>query len=274
MAAADRAKIDSLPYLDFEVRAFWAVFVIAFLAVAAWESRRPRRRPAASTEYRWAVHGILLFGGGFVQSLILRVTPVAVAVYAAQTGWGRWQAAHVPVAARWVAAVLLLDLVHYLAHRGFHSFASLWRIHEVHHSDTDYDVSTAVRFHPLEMILGKAAYVAGVVALAAPPGAVLASELITALLNVFTHANASLPAGVERLLRTFLITPDLHRIHHSTSMAEQNRNYGQTFVIWDLLFGTYAASAAAGLAGPTGVEGHSGSNQLLDLLADPFRSRA
>lgn len=260
--------------IENEVRAIWALFVIAFLAVAVWESRRPRRQLVSPTERRWAAHGILLFGGGIFQSLLLRLTPAGFAMAAAGSAWGRWQDAHVPWAARWIVALLALDLVRYVTHRCFHAVGALWRIHEVHHSDRDFDVSTAGRFHPLEVLLGKALYVGAIVMLAAPPVAVIAAELLTDLLNVVSHANASLPPPVEAVVRRVFITPDLHRIHHSLSMAEQNRNFGQALVFWDRLFGTFQPYSAHGAAMATGVEGNAGSNRLWDLVADPFRAKS
>lgn len=144
-----------------------------------------------------------------------------------------------PWSLRFIAAVVLLDLVRYLAHRAFHAVGFLWRIHEVHHSDPDYDVSTAIRFHPLEVVLDQLVFLLAVAVLAPPVAAVFASELLTTAINFFSHANGSLHRWAERMLGWGIITPGIHRIHHSVEITDQSKNFGQTFCWWDRLFGTF-----------------------------------
>ena len=122
----------------------------------------------------------------------------------------------------------------------------LWRVHEVHHSDPDYDVSTAARFHPIEVVSVQGAYLAAVALLAPPPIAVFLSELLTVVLNLFAHANASFPRKVEKCLGIVFMTPDVHRIHHSADEADHSRNFGQTFIWWDRIFGTYLSQPRVG----------------------------
>jgi sterol desaturase/sphingolipid hydroxylase (fatty acid hydroxylase superfamily) len=175
-----------------------------------------------------------------------------------------------------VAAVLLLDLSHYGIHRAFHAVPLLWRIHEVHHSDPDYDVSTAARFHPLEVVLARGGYLAAVVLLAPPPIAVFVSEALTVVFNFFAHANVSLPRQGGKLLGLVFITPDLHRIHHSADSADHSRNYGQTFAWWDRLFGTCLNEPNVGTERmTTGISGlrNAGSLRLGFVLKRPFESR-
>lgn len=262
-----------LPWIRMEVTAYWVVFVTAFLAVAIWESLRPKSTLSIPAEGRWAAHALLLGVGAVLQSLVLRATPLVVAASAAENPWGILNRPGTPLAAQFLGAILLLDLVRYFTHRLFHSVSILWRMHEVHHSDPDYDVSTAARFHPLEIIVAKAIYVGSILILAPPVMAVFFAGLHTALLNLFVHANASLPSSVERLLRGAIITPDLHRLHHSEEILKQNRNFGQTFVWWDRLFGTYLPAGP----GPwrTGVKDVSPERAMIlkFMLAEPFWMR-
>ena len=260
-----------MAWMRLEGAAYWTLFVATFLAIAIWESFQPRSRLSVPAEQRWGRHGILLAISGVLMTAVLRASPVLVAAGAAGSRYGLLNQPWLPFPLRSVLAVLLLDLALYASHRTFHSFYWLWRVHEVHHSDVDYDVSTAARFHPLEVILVRGFYL-GVVALAAaPPEAAFAAELLMVVLNLFAHANASLPAWCERPLRTVFITPDLHRIHHSEDAAEQTRNFGQTFSIWDRLFGTYAAGIQVEATGVKGVPG--GRPRVGMLLAAPFQRR-
>jgi sterol desaturase/sphingolipid hydroxylase (fatty acid hydroxylase superfamily) len=260
-----------MPWTKFEVSALWAVIVVAFLIMGIWEGARPRQPLTMAAERRWGRHGILLLLGGLVQAVIFRVSPLVVAVAVAGNPWGWLNRPWQPFAVQFVAAILMLDLVRYLTHRLFHANRFLWRIHEIHHSDPDYDVSTAARFHPLEIVFAKALYLAGIAVLAPPLAAVFFSELHTGLLNVVAHANVAIPPRVERLLRAVLITPDLHRLHHSEDAAHHNRNFGQTFVWWDRLFGTYLPGGDAAVT--PGVRGVRPEIGVLALIAEPFRRR-
>jgi sterol desaturase/sphingolipid hydroxylase (fatty acid hydroxylase superfamily) len=240
--------------------------------VAIWESFLPQRKLSQTAERRWSRHGILFAICAAVNMAVLRLTPVAVAALVADSRYGVLNRAWLPDAVRFAATILLLDLLQYSVHRTLHRVGFLWRIHAVHHSDPDYDVSTSARFHPLELIVTQGALL-GTVALLAPPVlAVLVTELLRVALNLAEHANASLPAGVERIVRLFLVTPDLHRIHHSEDEGEQGSNLGQIFPWWDRLFGTYLAYAAKGRNFVTGLRGfqNSASMGVGFMLAEPF----
>jgi sterol desaturase/sphingolipid hydroxylase (fatty acid hydroxylase superfamily) len=261
--------------MRFEGPAYWGLFVVAFLAVAVWETWRPGRPLAWPVERRWGCHGLLFAVTAVVQTTVLRLSAVVVAVAVAGSHWGILNRPWLPFAVRSAAAVLLLDLAHYLTHRAFHAVYPLWRIHEVHHSDPDYDVSTGARFHPIETVLTQGAYLAVVAALAPPPVAVFAAELLTILMNFFVHANAALPGWAERALRYVIVTPGLHRIHHSEEVVEQSRNFGQTFSFWDRAFDTYLPAANAGGSMVTGIKGlqNETSLRLWFTLREPFRRR-
>jgi len=254
----------------------WTLFVVTFLAMATWESFRPVRRLAWPAERRWSRHAILLLISGIAMTAAFRISPVLLAAATANSRFGILNREWIPFVVRCGATILLLDLVTYATHRAFHSVPLLWRVHEVHHSDPDYDVSTAARFHPIEVVLVQGAHLVMILLLAPPPIAVFASGLFTVVLNLFVHANASLPRWAELPLRRVFITPDLHRIHHSEDIVEQGRNLGQTFIWWDRLFGTYASRALDLDGGRIGLKGlqNEQSLGLGFMLAEPFQSRA
>jgi sterol desaturase/sphingolipid hydroxylase (fatty acid hydroxylase superfamily) len=256
--------------------AYWTLFVTVFFAVSTWESYHPRGELSSPPERRWSRHAMLLFISAVVQTAIFRMSPVVVAVLSEGNRFGLLNRPGLPFVLRCLLALLIIDLAHYITHRAFHSFSWLWRIHEVHHSDPDFDVSTAGRFHPLEVVLTHGFTLAVIVLLAAPPLAVFAAQLTGAAINLFVHANASLPAGLDRVLRRVFVTPNMHRIHHSEEIREQSTNLGQIFGWWDRLFGTYLADASAGEKGiVTGIKGMQNDRSLHIgmMLAAPFKAR-
>jgi len=264
-----------MPNIRVEAAVYWTLFVAAFLAAAAWESFRPQRHLDVPAERRWTKHGLLFIVSTAVSGIMLRVSPVVMAQMVEGSRFGILNQPWLPYALRFIAGILLLDLVNYGTHWTFHHVAWLWRVHQVHHSDPEYDVSTGARFHPLELLLTKGAYLGMVAALAPPVAAVIVAELLTVAVNFFVHANASLPAWAEKITRAVLVTPDLHRIHHSVEISEQQSNYGQTFPWWDRLFGTYTPQyAAAPGSFATGLR-DAGEGDNLDLgamLTEPFRN--
>ena len=267
-----------MPWFKFEGPSVWIVIVATFLILGMWESWRPRRPLAMAADGRWGRNGLLLLAGIILQAAVLRLGPVAAAAAAAamvaNSPWGLLNRPTLPFAVQFVSAILLLDLVHYFTHRLFHAVGFLWRIHEVHHSDADYDVSTAARFHPLEVIIAKGLYFAAIAILAPPLSAVFFAEIHTGLFNVFVHANIALPPRWEGALRWAFLTPDLHRVHHSVDVRDQNRNFGQSFIWWDRLWTTYLPQSTTGDPAPlTGVGGAPPDVNLWALIAAPFRQR-
>src|SRR5437016_5616718 len=218
-----------------EAAAYGALFVVIFLAAAVWESFRPNRRLAVGAGRRWANHGLLLVVTSALSAIVFRVSPVVLAQMVGDARWGVLNKLWLPYPLRFLAGILVLDLVHYCTHWTFHHVSWLWRVHQVHHSDSEYDVSTAARFHPLELVLTKGAYMGVVAAFAPPAFAVLAAELLTLAIDFFVHANASLAPWAEKTIGAVFVTPDLHRIHHSMEISEQQSNLGQTFPWWDRL---------------------------------------
>ncbi len=227
-----------MDWLRISGTAYWCVFVVSFLGVAGWESLRPRRLLSEAVERRWGRHGGLL-AASMVLLVLVPVSPVLLAATVSGSPYGALNRPWLPYIVRLLLALLLLDLVRYLAHRAMHSFQLLWRVHQVHHSDRDFDVSTSVRAHPLEVLFFRATTLAAVAVLAPPLAAVIAADLLSAFESFFSHANASLPDGVQRFLGRFLYTADSHRVHHSVEYWMQNRNFGDIFPWWDQLFGTY-----------------------------------
>ena len=248
------------------------LLLLAFVIFALWETFRPRRTLSGSTGRRWAHHAILSVAGSFSIIWIYRVSGLVVASSVAGSEYGLLNREILPFGVRFVLSVLLLDLFRYGQHYMYHALSVLWRIHRVHHSDSDYDWSTGLRFHPGEVLLTQGSYLA-VIALVAPPVlAVLLLELTDVVVSIFVHANVVLPLWLDSRLRWFLITPDMHRIHHSAEITEQNSNFGVVFPWWDRLFGTYLQEPAAGHDKMgIGLREFPDNLGLVGMLAQPFR---
>ena len=255
-----------------EVAITWWVFVSAIVLIGLAETFRPRRDLSKPTGRRWIANGLL----ACTQTGVYALLPVGATLLAAlvqKSPYGLLNRAAVPLALRIVLAVMVLDLSHYALHYLLHRFPWLWRVHQVHHSDPDFDLTTGVRTHPLEMVLTEGAHLATIALLAPPPLAVIALGMFTAMQNLFSHANLLLPAWFDAVLRRVLVTPDVHRIHHSDSVVEQNTNFGFVFPWWDRLFGTYLAAPAQGHQSMgIGLQGFKDnrSMNILHLLAMPF----
>ena len=250
------------------------VFCGVFVAVALWEALAPRRGAAFARRDRWPHNLALLVLDVGLLRLAAPGAAIAVAVAVEAHGWGLVNALVVP---SWLAiplAVLLLDLAIYFQHVTFHAVPALWRLHRVHHSDLDFDVTTGTRFHPIEILISTLIKMAAVAAVGAPPVAVLVFEVLLNATAMFNHANGRLPAALDRWVRLVLVTPDMHRVHHSIAYDETNSNFGFNLPWWDRLFGTYRARPAAGHEAMTiGVDAFRTRADLrLDrLLAQPFR---
>jgi sterol desaturase/sphingolipid hydroxylase (fatty acid hydroxylase superfamily) len=258
-----------------ESYAYWGAFTLAFLGVSVWESVQPRGMLSAPSGLRWRNHGLLLIVASLSSMVLLRSTPVLVAIEVQRGKYGWAGLEHLPPPAAWALTILLLDLVKYAIHRLFHSVGFLWRVHQVHHSDPDFDVSTGVRAHPIETVVTQGAALLAILAFRLPPTAVLAAEVMACAQSFFQHANASLPAPLEAALRPWLVTPDWHRIHHSMDEADQQHNLGELFPWWDRLFGTYSSRPKLGeeqfSTGLKGVE-NAGSLRVAFMLATPFKA--
>ena len=223
---------------EWELGVRLAVFASVFGLMASWEYVSPARALRLPRAVRWRAN----LGLAVVNTLILRVllptSAIALASLAGENGWGLLNSFPLPGWAAVLAGVVLLDLVIYFQHVLFHAVPALARLHAVHHADPDFDLTTGIRFHPLEMLLSAVIKFAAVAALGAPAEAVLIFEVLLNATAMFNHANVTLPASVEPWVRRVLVTPDMHRIHHSVVEAERNSNYGFCLSIWDRLLGT------------------------------------
>ena len=251
------------------------VFLAALVAMALWEALAPRRPRAFPRAARWPSNlGIVVLDTLVVRALF-PIAAVGVAGFAAARNWGLFNLTSAPF---WLAAtlsVVALDFTIWAQHILFHRAPWLWRLHRMHHADLDYDVTTALRFHPGEIVLSVLIKMAAVLALGAPAASVVIFEIVLNALAMFNHANAGLPARVEPLVRALFVTPDMHRVHHSVVPAETNSNYGFNLSLWDRVFRTYRAAPAAGQEAMTiGLPIFRDRRELrIDrLLTQPWRS--
>jgi sterol desaturase/sphingolipid hydroxylase (fatty acid hydroxylase superfamily) len=251
-------------------------FAGVLVLVALWEALLPRRARRFSRWLRWPSNFAIVACNTVVLRLLFPVAAVGMAVLAQDRGWGLFNAVEVPAVLALIASVLALDLVIYLQHVLVHAVPALWRLHRMHHADLDFDVTTGARFHPLEIVLSMLIKLAAVVVLGAPALAVLIFEVLLNATAMFNHANLRIPGSVDRVLRLFVVTPDMHRVHHSAVPSETNSNFGFNLPWWDRLLGTYQAQPAAGHEAMTiGIEQFREPKYLrLDwLLIQPFLGR-
>jgi len=232
--------------LDHEGGLRLAAFIGTFALVALWETFAPARTLLLERSQRWtrnlgvAALNILLL------RLLLPAAAVGMAAFALHQGFGLFRLVELPYTVSILLALLALDFAIYLQHVLFHHVPALWRLHRVHHADLDFDVTTGVRFHPLEVLLSMAFKFAVIVVLGPPVISVLVFELLLSTTSLFNHANATLPPRWDRITRWLLVTPDMHRIHHSVLERERNSNFGFCLPWWDRVFGTYRGDSAVG----------------------------
>ena len=253
----------------------FGAFAGVLVAVALWEALAPRRRQRFGRARRWPHNLGLIALNAVMVRLLAPGAAIAAALAAGENRWGLLNLLALPAWSQVVAALLLLDLAIYLQHRLFHAVPALWRLHRVHHADPDYDVTTGLRFHPLEIALSLAIKCAVVAAIGAPALAVLLFEIVLNGAAMFNHANGRLPPAVDRWLRWLIVTPDMHRVHHSAIPRETNSNFGFNLPWWDRLFGTYRAQPAAGHAAMRiGIAGLQDADELklARLLLQPLRN--
>ncbi|MDX8413607.1 MAG: sterol desaturase family protein [Mariprofundales bacterium] len=219
------------------------LFIAIFTTVALWERLVPRRNEPMNRPQRWRSNLLLVV----IDSLLVRLLiPIGAAGFAAQQQWGLLHHIALPHLLEIALAVVVLDGIIYWQHRLFHRTPLLWQLHRVHHADTHLDVSSALRFHPIEILLSMVIKITAVVALGIDPVAVLIFEVLLNGMAMFNHGNIHLPQAVDHWLRMWVVTPDMHRIHHSTLPQEFNRNFGFNLSCWDRMFGSYCNLPQAG----------------------------
>lgn len=265
--------LDSL--LTHETTLRLSVFMAVLVGMMIWEVAAPRRRREIPRVIRWTNN----LGVVVIDTIILRLSfpilAVGLALLANERGWGLFNIFDLPLWLAVLVSLIVLDLAIYMSHVLFHHVPILWRLHRMHHADLELDVTSGLRFHPIEILMSMALKLAVVAALGAPAVAVLLFEVILNAAAMFNHSNIKLPARVDRLLRLVLVTPDMHRVHHSVLPEETNSNFGFNLPWWDWLFGTYRAQPKEGHDGMTiGVEQFRTTRDLwLDrMLLQPFRT--
>jgi len=254
------------------------IFLGIFVLVALWEVLAPRRALRLSRAVRWVSNLGLVALNTLVLRLLFPLAGVGMAAFCAANGWGLLNHFQVPLVIALPIAVVALDGVIWLQHVMVHAVPLLWRLHQVHHADVDYDLTTGARFHPLEIVLSMLIKFAAIIVLGAPVLAVVVFEILLNATAMFNHGNIRLPAGLDRVLRWFVVTPDMHRIHHSVEDDETNSNFGFNLTWWDRLFGTYRAQPRAGHEHLTiGLRGRDDPREVARLpgmLRMPWRGAA
>ena len=249
-------------------------FAGIFAAMALLELLVPRRCQTITRLQRWPSNLGIVALDTFLVRLVFPTTAVALAALVEAKGWGLFYAIALPYWAAVPLGVVLLDLAIYLQHVLVHAVPALWRLHRMHHADLEFDVTTGARFHPIEILLSMVLKLMVIAALGPPAVAVLVFEVLLNATAMFNHSNVRIPAGLDRVLRLVVVTPDMHRVHHSVVARETNSNFGFNLPWWDRLFGTYRAEPAAGHLGMTiGLEQFrdAGEQRLHRMLTQPFR---
>jgi sterol desaturase/sphingolipid hydroxylase (fatty acid hydroxylase superfamily) len=246
-------EIDEFVLADFvlanEAPIRMGCFVGVLAVMALWEVLAPRRALTVSKTVRWANNLGLVFFNSFLLRLIFPAAAVGMAAFASSQGWGIFNYYETPVWLAVVVSVVAMDFIIYLQHVMTHAVPALWRLHRMHHADLDFDVTTGARFHPVEIILSMLIKFAAILVLGPPVIAVLVFEVLLNATAMFNHGNVRLPPGLDRLLRWMVVTPDMHRVHHSVEDDEANSNFGFNLPWWDRLLGTYRAQPRAGHTG-------------------------
>ena len=239
--------------------------LLSVLAImAAWEVLAPRRALTVGKTWRWLNNGGIIITGTVLTRLVFPAGLVGLGLFVEAQGWGLLQLLDLPLWMVVLIAVVVLDFTVWAQHVLFHAVPALWRLHRMHHADLDFDLTTGLRFHPVELLLSFGIKATVVVAIGAPALAVLVFELILSSLALFNHSNARLAPAVDRVLRWFIVTPDFHRVHHSWYPQETNSNFGFNLSLWDRLLGTYRAQPR---------DGHEGMTIGLEQFRDPSWER-
>ena len=255
-------------------RVWWYVFTIAFVATALAETFLPARNHPSSTPRRWISNYALLAVSSVLVLCAFQFSGIALACALKANSIGVMNRFRIPYALRFAIGFAVLDLAAYLSHRAFHAVAPLWRIHQVHHSETDLDLTTGLRFHPAEALFVQGFFLAVIAVLGVTPAGVIFAALAVVIQDFFTHANVLIPQSADRLLRVFIITPAMHYQHHSENVPDQSTNFGTIFSMWDRVFRTYSAGPqTSGEAPRYGLAEISNGSELnaAGLLLLPFR---
>jgi sterol desaturase/sphingolipid hydroxylase (fatty acid hydroxylase superfamily) len=262
---------------DHEATIRLSCFLGTFAVMAVWEIRAPRRGLTVSKMVRWINNLGLVALNAVILRLLFPAATLGTAAFAADQGWGLLNYFQTPVWLAVPAAVIAMDFVIWLQHVMVHAIPLLWRLHRVHHADPDYDITTGARFHPFEIILSMLIKSATILLLGPAVVAVIIFEALLNATAMFNHGNVRLPKGIDRVLRWFVVTPDMHRVHHSVEDDETNSNFGFNLSWWDRMFGTYRQQPRGGHEGMTiGIHGYRAPREvswLPGMLALPFHGK-
>lgn len=262
-----------LEYLT-ETNLGFYILLAGFGLVATWEGLRPLRSASESARRRWLHNFLCLVFNGVFLRWVLPASAIGWSVLSADRGWGILSNTGLPSWIGLVLGLLALDLAGYFGHVLLHKSTLLWRLHAVHHSDVDLDCTTGFRFHPLDGLFTSAIKLTVIASVGAPPLAVALHETWLGLQNLYGHANARFPAKLEKVLRWLVITPDMHRVHHSALVEESNHNFGIIIPWWDRLFRTYQAEPLHGHEGmQIGLDWRRHEGGLPELFLLPFKAR-
>tara|TARA_B110000014_G_C20048087_1_gene545070 strand:- start:20 stop:871 length:852 start_codon:yes stop_codon:yes gene_type:complete len=232
--------------IAYEAAIRMSFFLGVFALMAFWEVLSPRRRPVLSKMLRWGNNLGLVIFNSILLRFIFPAAAVGVAALASEQGWGLLNYYPLPLWLSLAISLFVMDFVIYLQHILMHAVPILWRLHRVHHADLDYDVTTGARFHPIEIILSMLIKFVTIVALGPTIVAVVIFEIVLNAMAMFNHANVRLPLRMDHVLRQLIVTPDMHRVHHSVDYDEANSNFGFNLAFWDRWFGTYRDQPRAG----------------------------
>ncbi len=237
--------------LNHEQAIRFGFFLGILILMAIWEVLASRRPLSTSKRGRWLSNLSLVIIDTLALRLLFPVTAIGTALFVENRGWGILNNVAIPYWMAMALGVVGLDFVIYLQHAMFHAIPAFWRLHRMHHTDLDFDVTTGVRFHPIEIILSMFIKMATVIVLGASGLAVIIFEVLLNATSLFNHGNIRLPNQIDRVLRLFVVTPEMHRVHHSVVIRETNSNFGFNLPWWDRLLGTYRDQPAAGHEGMT-----------------------
>ena len=251
-----------------------SIFIGLLIVMIIGELIAPRRQISRSRKQRWTTN----FGLSIFNMVIMRFTLAGAALWAAGTAqehdWGVLNLVELPPWLAIILGLILLDLAIYGQHRASHRWQWLWRLHKVHHTDLDFDVSTAIRFHPIEIFISMCYKAFVILIIGVDPFTVLVFEIILSSCALFNHSNVKIPLMIDKVLRLVLVTPDMHRVHHSVIQSETDSNYGFSISVWDHLFNSYIAQPQQGHTNmKIGLSGYQDEHdvQLKTLLAMPFK---
>nr|WP_274612481.1 MULTISPECIES: sterol desaturase family protein [Vibrio] len=249
-------------------------FLGVLLLCALWENKLPRKTLTASRGFRWVNNLSLVAVNSLIVALVMPIAAFQAAIIAQEQQWGLFNLLSLPAWLNVLLAVILLDFVIYVQHVVFHYVKPLWKLHRMHHADLDIDVTTGARFHPIEIIISMGVKIATVFIFGVSPIAIVVFEIVLNASAMFNHSNAKLALSADQKLRNVIVTPDMHRVHHSVIAKETNSNFGFFLSVWDRLFGTYRAQPELGHDDVViGIpEIRNEAEQRLDkLLTQPFR---